>query len=115
MADVPGLKMSEPPSFGDLSDAESKDAHVAYTIMETEAGKVHRMLEKRGFAPVQAASTTAQALMNAMVRMCVVTAVLDGRAPNREWFLHNCASHFDRVVDGVPGGNADEPTKEEGV
>lgn len=99
MANTTGLKMAEPPEIAGLTDRQKAAVKEAYRSIEVECDAVEDMLTDAGLGSVHAVSATAHALMNAMVRNCFVTALLDGREPNREWFLHNCATHFDKWAD----------------
>ena len=93
---ISDLKMVEPPEITGLSDKQRAAVAEAYRSIEVECDAVEDMLTSAGLGSVHAVSATAHSLMNAMVRNCFVTAILDGREPNREWFLHNCATHFDK-------------------
>lgn len=99
MGDTVDLKTVEPPKIAGLSAAQEAAVVDAYRSIEVRCDAVEDMLTNAGLGPVHAVSATAHALMNAMVRNCFVTALLDGREPNREWFLHNCATHFDKWAD----------------
>jgi len=108
MIDVKDLVMVQPPVIADLTDTQKAAVQDAYRAVENNADAVEDMLTNAGLGSVHAPSATAQALMNAMVRLCFVTAILDGRKPNREWFLHNCATHFDKWA----AAQCDDDTKE---
>ena len=108
MADIDNLKMVEPPVIDGLSDAQEKAVSSAYRALEVECDAIDDMLTEAGLGSVHAVSATSHALMNSLVRHCFITAILDGRQPNREWFLHNCATHFDKWANAQSVGDEKE-------
>lgn len=103
--DVSKIQMQEPPKIDDLTSDQAEEYMRCYDAMIAQCDKVEDALMQAGLSVVHATSASAHLIMNALARQALVTATLDGREPNREWFLHNCAAAFDRWVDAQSDPN----------
>lgn len=90
------IEMIEPPKIDGISEAMEQEFLRMSLQIEAACDRAEEKMIDAGMPIVAAVSATAHAMMNALARQAHVTAVLDGRPANREWFLHNCAAAFDR-------------------
>lgn len=105
---MPELKLSQPPKIDGLTDAQIAEYKRCTDEVIARCDDVQDVLMDAGLSTTHALSASSHVMMNAMARQALLTAMMDGREPNREWFLHNCAAAFDRWV----GAQSEVPTKE---
>ncbi len=92
------IKMIQPPKIDDLSEAQMAEYKRCGVEILARCDDVVDAMVSAGLSVSHANSASAHVMMNAMARQALLTAMLDGREPNKEWFLHNCAAAFDRWV-----------------
>ena len=90
------LKTSEPPVLAQLTDEQKAFYRKCKETVSSEMDAIEDALINAGLSQLHAASACAHMMIDAAARHATVTAFIDGRRPNREWFLHNCADALER-------------------